>query len=135
MKKRILGLLAALGVAAITTAASAAQMADGVVGETDLTNNRLVLTDGEVFKLGTGLGASQYSPGDHVVISWEGFDDKGFLLAYQITKIAADQRSPASSSMAPSSMAPAVSDQDAAATPIDPDRDFWTLKHDKNRVR
>ena len=70
------------------------------------------LTDGETFKLGTGLGASHYAVGDHVVITWNGYDNRGYRLASQVAK--SDDEG---MQVTPPAVEPSSSDQDNAAQP------------------
>ena len=139
MMKRIVPLfapiLAAAAFAAISGAgaARAAIMTDGVVSEADLVHNRLVLTDGETFKLGTGLGASRYAAGDHVRITWSGLDDIGYPLAYAVVKTdGAAGRSSMNETSTPDN---GQSSTGAAAPARGPDPGWRTYKEGTDRIR
>ncbi|MGE3935808.1 MAG: hypothetical protein AB7F67_21290 [Rhodospirillaceae bacterium] len=67
---------------AMATAAGAAT-ATGTVAQVDLATNMITLASGDVFKLGTGLGASHYQVGEQVEVAWSGYE-KGYMAAYDV---------------------------------------------------
>jgi Cu/Ag efflux protein CusF len=73
---------AALGIATSAIAATAM----GTITDIDLGTNRITLSNGDIFKLGTGLGASRYRVGEQVRVSWE-MGPQGYKQAYQVIPI------------------------------------------------
>jgi len=55
----------------------------GTITEIDLGANMITLSNGDIFKLGTGLGASHYQVGQQVRVRWE-MGNKGYKEAYRI---------------------------------------------------
>ncbi|MGE0745131.1 MAG: hypothetical protein AB7K86_07790 [Rhodospirillales bacterium] len=56
------------------------------ISKVDLGENRLVMSNGDIFELGTGLGASGYRVGQQVRVSWAP-GEKGYKEAYRIEPI------------------------------------------------
>ncbi len=81
MRSALMGasLAAALGIATTASAATAT----GTVTQVDLGANMITLSNGDIFKLGTGLGASHYQVGQQVRVRWE-MGNKGYKEAYRI---------------------------------------------------
>jgi len=56
------------------------------ISQVDLAENRLVMSNGDIFKLGTGLGASDYRVGQQVRVSWAP-GMQGYKEAYRVEPI------------------------------------------------
>lgn len=56
------------------------------ISKVDLGENRLVMSNGDIFELGTGLGASDYRVGQQVRVSWAP-GQKGYKEAYRIEPV------------------------------------------------